>query len=68
MPSPKKPQHVNADRKVQPAHAAIYLVAEMKAAVEAFDRGDRNAFDVADAILVAAEAYRAAAKRRRNAA
>jgi hypothetical protein len=68
MPSPKKPQHVNADRHVKPAHAAIYLVADIKTAVDAFDRGERNAFDVAEAILVAVEAYRAGAKRRRKAA
>lgn len=68
MPSPKKNQHGNTDRNLERAHAAIYLVAEIKAAVEAFDRGERNAFDVADAVMVATEAYRAAAKRRRKAA
>jgi hypothetical protein len=68
MPSPKKPQPVNADRHVKPAHAAIYLVADIKTAVDAFDRGERNAFDVAEDILIAVEAYRAGAKRRRKAA
>jgi hypothetical protein len=37
------------------------MLAEIKAAVEAFDRGDTNLFDALDAILVAVEAYQAAA-------
>jgi hypothetical protein len=40
---------------------AILTLAEIKAAVEAFDRGDTNLFDALDAILVAVEAYQAAA-------
>ncbi len=39
---------------------AILTLAEIKAAVEAFDRGDTNLFDALDAILVAVEAYQAA--------
>lgn len=39
---------------------AILTLAEIKAAVEAFDRGDTNAFDALDAIIVAVEAHQAA--------
>ncbi len=39
---------------------AILALAEIKAAVEAFDRGDTNAFDALDAIIVAVEAHQAA--------
>lgn len=49
-------------------HAVIMAIAEIKAAAEAFDRGETNAYDAIDAILVAIEAYRAAAERRRDAA
>ena len=42
--------------------AAILTLAEIKAASEAFDRGETNAFDVLDAIIVAVEAYRAASR------
>lgn len=42
------------------ATTAIVTLAEIKAAVEAFDRGDTNVFDVLDAIAVAVEAHRAA--------
>lgn len=50
------------------ARAAILVLAEIKAAVEAFDRGEKNAFDVLDAVCVAVEAWRAAARPRRRAA
>lgn len=40
----------------------ILTLAEIKAALEAFDRGETNAFDVLDAIVVVVEAYRAAAR------
>ena len=57
------------------ATTAILTVAEIKAAVEAFDRGDTNVFDALDAIIVAIEAHQAAmardtrrAPRRRDAA
>lgn len=49
-------------------HAVIMAIAEIKAAAEAFDRGETNAYDAIDAILVAIEAYRAAAECRRDAA
>ncbi|NDC63749.1 MAG: hypothetical protein EBZ59_07160 [Planctomycetia bacterium] len=38
---------------------AVLTLAEIKAAVEAFDRGDANVFDTLDAIIVAFEARRA---------
>ena len=40
--------------------AAILTLAEIKAAVEVFDRGDTNVFDALDAIIVAVEAHQAA--------
>lgn len=42
------------------ATTAILTLGEVKAAVEAFDRGDTNAFDALDAIVVAVEAHQAA--------
>jgi hypothetical protein len=42
------------------ATTTILTLAEIKAAVEAFDRGDTNLFDALDVIIVAVEAYRAA--------
>lgn len=47
---------------------AIFALAEIKAATEAFDRGDANACDALDAILVAVEAYRVALQTNREAA
>lgn len=49
-------------------HAVILAIAEIKAAIDAFDHGETNAYDAMDAIVVAVEAYRAAAERRRAAA
>ena len=40
---------------------AVLTLAEIKAAVEAFDRGETNVLNALDAIIAAAEAYRAAA-------
>lgn len=42
------------------ASTAICTIAEIKAAIEAFDRGESNAFVALDVIVVAVEAYRAA--------
>ena len=42
--------------------ATILTLAEIKAALEAFDRGEPNAFDALDAIVVEFEACRAAAR------
>ncbi|MEI6239383.1 MAG: hypothetical protein WCR51_03255 [Planctomycetia bacterium] len=52
------------------AKAVILTLAEIKAAVEAFDRGETNAFDAMDAIVMQVEAYRARARshNRRDAA
>ncbi|MEI6239207.1 MAG: hypothetical protein WCR51_02345 [Planctomycetia bacterium] len=50
------------------APSAILVLAEIKAAVETFDRGEANAFDAVDAIIVVVEAYQAAAQSRRKAA
>ena len=40
------------------------IVAEIKAATAAFDRGESNMFEALDSIIVAVEAYRAAQPRR----
>lgn len=41
--------------------SAVLVIVEVEAAIEEFDRGQTNAFDVLDAITVAVAAYRAAA-------
>lgn len=43
----------------------ILMLMEIKAAVEAFDRGESNVFDAWDAIIVAVEAHQAALGRHR---
>ena len=42
------------------ATTAILTLGEIKAAVNAFDRGESNAFDALHAIIVAVEAHQAA--------
>ena len=44
--------------------ASVLSLATIKAEVEAFDRGDCNAFDAMDAICVVVEAYRVTAVQR----
>jgi hypothetical protein len=39
---------------------AVLALAEIKAAIEAFDRGETNVFDALDAIIVAVETQRTA--------
>jgi hypothetical protein len=46
--------------------AAVLTLAEIKAAVEAFDRGETNVLDALDAIVVEVEAYRAAVRPESN--
>lgn len=43
------------------AQNAVLTIGEIKTATEAFDRGEANVFDAMDAIIVAVEAYQAAA-------
>lgn len=50
------------------AKAAVLALAEIKAATQAFDRGQANVFDALDAIVVVIEAYRRGAASRRTAA
>lgn len=50
------------------AKAAILVLAEIKSATEAFDRGEINAFDALDAIEIALDAYGEAATSHRGAA
>lgn len=40
--------------------AAILTLAQIKATIDAFDRGDANVFDALDGIIDAVEAYRTA--------
>lgn len=56
-------------KKLQMVSAlAILTLAEIKAATEAFDRGDTNVIEALDVIIVAVEAYQGAAQSRREAA
>lgn len=48
--------------------AAILALAEIKAAIEVFDRGDANVLAVLNTIVIAVEAYVAAAETTRKAA
>lgn len=50
------------------AKAAVLALAEIKAATQAFDRGETNVFDTLDSISGAVEAYRATTQTRREAA
>ena len=50
------------------AKNAILALAEIKTAVEAFDRGETNALDALDAIAVAVEAHLVAAQPKRKTA
>ena len=43
------------------AKTAVLTLAEIKAVVEAFDRGETNVLNALDAIIAAAKAYQAAA-------
>lgn len=47
---------------------AILALAEIKAAIAAFDRGETNVFDALDGIAVAVEAYKNAPASSRDAA
>jgi hypothetical protein len=44
------------------ATTALLAIAEVKAATEAFNRGDANLFDALDAIAVAIQMFQAAAR------
>ena len=50
------------------AACAILTMAEIKAATDSFNDGRANVFEALDAVVVAVEAYRAAAPPRREAA
>ena len=51
-----------------PTTRAILTMAEVKAAADGFNDGETNLFEALDAIVIATEAYRAAARPRREAA
>ena len=48
------------------AKTAVFTLAEIKAAVEAFDRGDTNVLHALDAIQIAVEAYRVESSSKRR--
>lgn len=50
------------------SQAAILALAEIKAATQSFDRGEMNVFEAFENIIVAVEAYQAAAQTCREAA
>ena len=50
------------------AKQAVLAMAVIKAATEAFDRGDTNVFDALDAVTVAVEGFTKAEESRRKAA
>jgi hypothetical protein len=51
-----------------PAAMAIFALAEIKGATQAFDKGQTNVFDALDAIVVALDAYRSGVAKRQKAA
>lgn len=50
------------------AKQAVLAMAEIKAATEAFDRGDTNVFDALDAVRVAIEEFAERKSKKREAA
>lgn len=52
--------------KIPLVKAAILTLAEIKAAVEAFDRGESNVFDALDAIVIAIKVSRSAVSDEQN--
>ena len=48
---------------IPPSVTAVLMLAEIKCAMDAFDRGDTNVFEAIDSIAIAVEAYRAAANK-----
>jgi len=59
---------MNTPNTISATTAAILTLARIKAATEAFDRGDINVLEALDAIRMVAEAHRAAASPAREAA
>lgn len=55
---------MNVHKHSAPASLALFTLAEIKAASEAFEAGDTNVFDALDAIIEALEDFRAAADER----
>lgn len=51
---------MNTPNTISAAKTAILTLAEIKASLEAFDRGEANVFDALDSVVVAIEAYQAA--------
>lgn len=50
------------------AKRAVLAMAEIKAATEAFDRGNTNVFEALESVRIAVEGYAEAEERRRRAA
>ena len=59
---------MNKNDAIALARAAMLTLAEIKAAVGAFDDGETNVFDALDTVAAAVDAYDAAAMLRREAA
>ena len=68
LPVTRKESFMATNQGGAHARIAILAMAEIKAAAEAFDRGDTNLFDALDAIVVAIEDYQAKVRLRREAA
>jgi hypothetical protein len=56
------------EKLLSPAAMAIFTLAKIKGATQAFDKGQTNVFDALDTIVVEIEAYRSGAVARRKAA
>jgi hypothetical protein len=59
---------MSGNKLQSPAVLAVFTLAEIKRATQAFDKGQSNVFDALDAIVVAIEAYHNGAAARRKAA
>ena len=56
------------EKLLSPAAMAIFTLAKIKGATQAFDKGQTNVFDALDAIVVALDAYRSGVAKRQKAA
>jgi hypothetical protein len=63
-----RPNPGNKDVALPISKSAVLAIAEIKAATEAFDRGETNVFDALDVIAVAVVAHQNAMASRRDAA
>lgn len=66
VPPQEKRVPMKTPPKIPLVKAAILTLAEIKAAVEAFDRGESNVFDALDAIVIAIKVSRSAVSDEQN--